>query len=164
MISSKCVPLWKPVGIAAAITLISLAALTATAAIGESTGNAISDRVDDAALDQFGKFEVLDPSALGPQLSIGSADALSAARKNEYGRPGIPQASLLRVTDADLGVVPLEKGRVVWIYRWTGLGDEYPKAFPPVEGDTPNETVFVLDDYFLLVDAQTGEVIASIQH
>lgn len=165
MTTSRFHPRRNPVGIAAiAVALVALGALTATAAVGQSASDAIPGGVDAAALDQFGEFEVLDASALGAERAINSVDALVVARKEQYGRAGVPQASLLRVTNTDLGLIPLEKGRLVLIYRWTGLGEEYPKEFPEVEKGVPNATVFVLNDYFLLVDAETGEVIASVQH
>lgn len=164
MTTSRYLSSRNPVGIAAiGLALLVLGALTATAAVGQS-GDAVAGPVEPSALDQFGDFEVLDPSALGAERATDSVDALDAVRKQQYGRPGAPQASLLRVTNSDLGIVPLAKGRLVLIYRWTGLGEEYPKQFPDVENGAPNATVFILNDYFLLVDAETGEVIASVQH
>jgi len=153
-----------PVGIAAiGVSLLVLVAMAATVTVGQSD-EAVAGPVEGAALDQFGDFEVLDESAVGAERAVDSLATLEAIRKEQYGRPGAPQVSLLRVTNADLGIVPLEKGRLVLIYRWTGLGEEYAKEFPEVDKGVPNATVFVLNDYFLLVDAETGEVIASVQH
>jgi hypothetical protein len=150
--------------LAAAGVLVLVAALSASGADGLDE-NAVSRPIAGSSLEQFGEFEVVDAKQVVSDLA-GSADissALSKAREQEFGRPGAPEGSLLRVVDTATGLIPLEKGALVWAFRWSAQGEEYRKAFPAEDG-RPNETVFVLNDYFLLVNATSGEVIASIQH
>lgn len=137
--------------------MILVGGLTVTRLLGARGDVLDAEVLPVAALVEFGKLEVVDPA----DAITGSASALEAARSEDYGRPGMPEAVLVRVVDADAGLIPIERGRLLWVFRWAGLHEEDPRAFPGPSGK-PNETVFLHTEYFVFVDASTGRPIADV--
>ena len=141
--------------------LTAVAIALAVAACGVTGPSAVGDTlrassVPAASLARLGEFEAVTTSPAG----IDSASALAQARRQDFGRPGEPEVSLVRYVGSglDLG---LSNGQLVWIYHWGSLSEEYGKGFPSVSGQ-PNETVFVQTDYFLVIDATDGTVLGGV--
>ena len=136
----------------------------ATTRTEAANANSVGALVPADSLSAFGKFETLDNETAAPGLQItDSGQALGNARDADFGRAEVPEASLVRVLDTDDGLLPLAKGSVVWVFRWAGLKENEHKAFPGEDG-APNETVFLYTEYFLFVDAQSGDPIAGVRH
>ena len=135
------------------------AALLALSACGAGPGGSSGNTspVDSDVLGVLGEFEPVSES----EANVGAAAALDRGRAEEFGRPGEPDAYLVRSTGSESDLVQLTKGQLIWIFHWGGLSEEDPQAFPPRDGK-PNETVFIHTSYFLIVDASTGQPIAGI--
>jgi hypothetical protein len=139
-------------------SLLAAAFLVVTACgAGPGGSSGTTSPVDSDVLSVLGAFE----SAADSEAKVDSASALDRGLAEEFGRPGLPDAYLVRSTGSESDLVRLAKGQLVWIFHWGGLSEEDPQAFPPRDGK-PNETVFLHTNYFLVVDASTGQPIAGI--
>jgi hypothetical protein len=91
---------------------------------------------------------------------VASGKALESARTFDYGRPGKPEVALVRTLESPT-LVPVNPGTIVWVFHWGGLGEQEPVAIPGNDG-SPQETVFIHDNYFVVVEAKSGETLAGI--
>ena len=143
------------------IALIAAVILIAAACGAGSAGeNLQAQPIDPTVLAEYGKFELVDAKL----ASVGSAQALDSARRQDYGRPGTPEVVLVRSLDPTSELVTLPAKELIWVFHWGGLAEEQTKGFPGSDGATPQVTVFNHTDYFLFVKAEDGAVIASVLH
>lgn len=142
-----------------AIALVLLAATGCTAALGGAPAPSLpAPPVADDALGRVGEFDRADPN----EAVVGADAALDLARKQEFGRPGKPEVTLVRSRGSLRDIVPTTEGLVLWVFHWGQLGEADVDGIPGSDGK-PQETVFVRDDYYLLVDAANGDVIAGVR-
>lgn len=138
---------------------IVLVLLAATSALATHAGAAPpSQPVAANELVRLGEFDLADPN----EARVGAEAALEMGRKQEFGRQGKPEVALVRSRGSSSDIVPIVEGSLVWVFHWGQLGEADVDGIPGSDGK-PQETVFVRDDYFLLVDAGTGDVIAGVR-
>jgi len=140
-----------------ATAFVALLAGCSSAVSGGDTLGASPVLAKDLAL--IGEFELMTPNA----STIDSAAALEAGRAQDFGRPGAPEASLVRTLSDSPGYPAIWQDRLVWVFHWGSLGERYEKGFPGRGPDaTPWATAWIMEDYFLVVDATTGEPLFGL--
>lgn len=142
-----------------AIVLVLLVVTGCTAARGGAPApSRAQPSVADEVLERVGEFDRADSK----EADVGADAALDLARRQDFGRPGEPEVTLVRSKGSVRDIVPTAEGSLLWVFHWGQLGEADVDGIPGADGK-PRETVFVRDDSFLLIDASNGDVIAAVR-
>jgi hypothetical protein len=140
------------------ITIGTVVLLVIAAAMGFRLSGASSD----SPIEGVERLGVGQPAAL-QDARISADQALAAAAKAEFVRDGEPRVALIRFTAPSRDGAGAELvGHLVWVIHYGDLEESHGGGFVDDEG-VPHSTAWIYRDYYVLVDADSAEVIHAAQ-
>ena len=108
----------RAIAAVAFVALTAVAVLAGCAAPGAGGGNSLgASHVPQAALARVGDFDMVTDG----RAVVDPATALDKSRAEGFGRPGAPEASLVRARSDSPENPDITKGRLLWIFHWDPL-------------------------------------------